>query len=238
VVAPSGNRCLPSTPPNTSQALRAAALSLPLRRHEAWPPGRVAHVVLKQTTYETSQTGDPARRICQVVASQKFVSEEVAQYCDIALVRHTFPDGCPTENRSRLIFRRISGPVPTSAVALPECLRRPVHRNGMSMRGPQQCVSVPASRSSSRGNRDQPHCSGTRREDKKLVRWLSVVKPASSVRAAPAGSDYFPDCVKSYPACQPAAAQGRHVKSGSAPAATRAAVKLRKISAVRPSARP
>ena len=45
-----------------------------------------AQVVLKQTTFETSQTGHPGNRICQVVASQNFVSEDVVAYCDTALI--------------------------------------------------------------------------------------------------------------------------------------------------------
>jgi hypothetical protein len=39
-----------------------------------------------QTTFETSQTGHPGNRICQVVASQNFVSEDVVAYCDTALI--------------------------------------------------------------------------------------------------------------------------------------------------------
>ena len=37
-------------------------------------------------TYQTSQTGHPGNRICQVVASQNFVSEDVVAYCDTALI--------------------------------------------------------------------------------------------------------------------------------------------------------
>jgi len=35
---------------------------------------------------KTSQTGRPGNRICQVVASQNFVSEDVVAYCDTALI--------------------------------------------------------------------------------------------------------------------------------------------------------
>ena len=45
-----------------------------------------AQLVLKQTTFETSQTGHPGNRICQVVASQNFVSEDPGPYCDTALI--------------------------------------------------------------------------------------------------------------------------------------------------------
>jgi hypothetical protein len=42
--------------------------------------------VPKETTYETSQTRHRRHRICQVIASQKFVSEEA-----VAIMRHGAP---------------------------------------------------------------------------------------------------------------------------------------------------
>lgn len=51
-----------------------------------WRPVSKYDLALKDPTFETSQTGHPWNRICQVVASQNFVSEDVVAYCDTVLI--------------------------------------------------------------------------------------------------------------------------------------------------------
>ena len=99
---------------------------------------------------------DPRHRICQVVASQKFVSEEA-----VAILRHSahatyvsFRNECTEANfGARIRYSdNVSGPLPTSAVVLPNCVHRPVHQVGISMPRDATDRPHPVSRSSSREN--------------------------------------------------------------------------------------
>ena len=58
-----------------------------------------------------------------------------SQYCDTALMRHTFRNECTEANfGARIRYSdNVSGPLPASTVVLPNCVHRPVHQVGISM---------------------------------------------------------------------------------------------------------
>ena len=71
--------------------------------------------------------------MCQVVASQKFVSEEA-----VAILRHSahatsFRNECTEANfGARIRYSdNVSGPLPTSTVVLPNCVHRLVYEVGV-----------------------------------------------------------------------------------------------------------
>ncbi len=77
----------------------------------------------------------PRRRFCQVVASQKFVSEG-----PIAILRQSahatdVSDECTEAHlETRIRYSdNVSGPLPTSTVVLSNCVPRPVHQVGISI---------------------------------------------------------------------------------------------------------
>jgi hypothetical protein len=75
-----------------------------------------------------------------------------SQYCDTALMRHTFRNECTEANfGARIRYSdNVSGLVPASTVVLPNCVHRPVHHVGISMPRDATDRPLPASRSSSR----------------------------------------------------------------------------------------
>ena len=105
-----------------------------------------------QTTFETSQTDahgiGSARSLRLKSSSQK----KPSQCCDTALMRHTFRTDCTEANFGvRIRYSdNVSGPLPTSAVVLPNCVHRPVHQVGNSMPRDATDWSLPVSRSSAR----------------------------------------------------------------------------------------
>src|SRR5712672_1606982 len=70
-----------------------------------------------------------------------------SQYCDTAFMRHTFRNECTEANDAAGIrySDNVSGPFPTSAVVLPNCVHRPVHQVGISMPGDATDRPLPVS---------------------------------------------------------------------------------------------
>ena len=92
-------------------------------------------VVLKQTTFETSQTDTHGVGSARSLRLKSSSQKNPSQYCDTALMRHTFRNECTEANfGARIRYSdNVSGPLPTSTVVLPNCVHRPVHQVGISI---------------------------------------------------------------------------------------------------------
>jgi hypothetical protein len=88
-----------------------------------------------RTTFETSQTDTHGVGSARSLRLKSSSQKNPSQYCDTALMRHTFRTDC-TEAKLGVRIRysdNVSGPLPTSTVVLPNCVHRPVHQVGISI---------------------------------------------------------------------------------------------------------
>jgi hypothetical protein len=105
-----------------------------------------------RTTFEMSQTD--TQGIGSVVASENSSQKKTSQYCDTALMRHTFRNERTEANfGARIRYSdNVSALLPTSTVVLPNCVHRPVHQVGISMPRAATHRPLPVSPPSSREN--------------------------------------------------------------------------------------
>jgi hypothetical protein len=118
---------------------------------EGWRAKGIRRVA-KQTTFETSQTETHGIGSARSLRLKSSSQKKPSQYCDTALMRHTFRNECTEANfGARIRYSdNVSGPLPTSTVVLPNCVHRPVHQVGISMPRDATDRPLPVSRSSSR----------------------------------------------------------------------------------------
>ena len=104
------------------------------------------------TTFETSQIDTHGIESARSLRLKNSSQKKPSQYCDTALMRHTFRNVCTEANfGARIRYSdNVSGPLPTSTVVLPNCVHRPVHQVGISMPRDATDRPLPLSRSSSR----------------------------------------------------------------------------------------
>jgi hypothetical protein len=77
-----------------------------------------------KTTYETSQTDTHGTGSARSLRLKNSSQKKPSQYCDTALMRHTFRNVCTEANfGARIRYSdNVSGPLPTSTVVLPNCV--------------------------------------------------------------------------------------------------------------------
>jgi hypothetical protein len=83
--------------------------------------------VSNKTTFETSQTDTHGIGSARSLRLKNSSQKKPSQYCDTALMRHTFRNECTEANfGARIRYSdNVSGPPPTSTVVLPDCVHRP-----------------------------------------------------------------------------------------------------------------
>src|ERR1700739_1939165 len=102
----------------------------------------------RKTPFETSQTDTHGIVSARSLRLKNSSQKKPSQYCDTALMRHTFRNECTEANFGACVrySDNVSDPLPTSTVVLPNCVHRPVHQVGISTTN----RPLPVSRSSSR----------------------------------------------------------------------------------------
>jgi hypothetical protein len=105
-----------------------------------------------RSTFEMSQTDTQGIGSARSLRVKNSSQKKPSQYCDTALMRHTFRNECTEANfGARIRYSdNVSGPLPASTVVLPNCAHRPVHQDGISMPRDATDRPLPVLRSSSR----------------------------------------------------------------------------------------
>ena len=88
-----------------------------------------------QTTFETSQTDTHGVGSARSLRLKSSSQKNPSQYCDTALMRHTFRNECTEANLEPVSDTPTTCPVrfPLQTVVLPNCVHRPVHQVGISI---------------------------------------------------------------------------------------------------------